>query len=1175
MPIACPTSSTLPCFCIGGQLSTTCCDDAGEWPTLRVTTSLIGAGNETIIDPSNCATIVATMDERIITDSQGCWSTCQLPANFNGDDPELALQPSGLSWEIKVFAQDGDNGAFNLVAGPFVVAIDGAEDYDALGDCCLLTGPSGEQCINITCLLEALPTNPPTARFCDSVAACLNPISGTGLLANKITGSYEDGWIANLECADIDGCLPDLLIRTDGTALGVAQSGDHDHTANIVVTSTDAGQIATIGDDGGTFIDCAAVVACIGTITGTGLLANKITGDPAAGWIANLECADIDGCLPDVVFTTDGNATGVTQSGPHDHVVNAVLRSTDADQILTTGADGGLFLSCATVASCITIPDAPVLSVVTDGTATGVTVNPLDDHDIDVRVTSADAGQVATIGADGGTLVTCETINGCVNFTYVEFDPLTHDAGMIEGAGTIADPYQIPLPTIDVEITGIAITNTVVNADGSTTVTYTVTETDDGDADPATHNFDVVFPAAAELNFEYVTFDPALHGNGTIEGAGTTADPFQIPVCCDTYQYVTYDPAVHAAGTLVGAGTAASPYQIPLPTATTEPDEYEYVEFDSAVHTAGTLAGSGTTAAPYQIPLPTDICDLLDDLTAASQTAAATDEILVIQTDGTCARKTIPSGTTDTNTTYTLDDNDTAAIRLVDDQNTLISSISLCDLVDDITQVGTAPTGGLVLTYDPVADACSLAPAATGGTVDICAELATVTDAATWSPTLPLVTNDCEVITAGDVQPDHVLTSQSVPASACNDLTGGTVTSSVTSMTDQDAGGGQLGTLVIGPSFIDAADIAPISVTLPPATVGCVQFVQVSWGGRNNPPDFFPDLGQFVAAGNMAGDVANLTQVVPQTLAWSGTARTQVFAVDVTGTGGGSLDITFPDADAVDPYEGVINWMVYEACGFTVSDLDVGSSVSTVAVGSNDATNSPGDLSPAPAIDMGSCDAVFFGVGRHVGPNTSGVPSETPGDDPWSPSTPAVNQVAEIATFSFSSQCQIGVTAGWIDADTGPVTFSHVGNTSFIAGDPAQWVAIPLSCSTAGGGACETVEASLDTTNPACNGPSRQRVDVTGNICVSVSPGSRIEITPTIAGTDLDPIVFDNTGNADGIETCIPYQYTETLAAVIPSGTAAATLTASFSAEETNGTGNAGDAVVFNEWTLESELIHA
>lgn len=1117
MPATCPTGSTLPCFCIGGQLSTACCDDAGNWPKLKVTTELIGAGRDPVIDPTNCAIVVPSFIEDVLEGTAGCWCTCNLPATFNPDDPELALQPSGLLWKIQVFAED-EGGVFQLVAGPFETGIDGSKDYGALGDCCLLDGPCGE-CINITCLLEAPATEPPTDRFCNAVMACLAPITGTGLLAGKVSGDYDAGWVIDLTCADIDACLPDLVFSTDGTSIGVTQGGPHGHTVNAVVTSADPSNIATIGPDGGTLVDCGAVLGCLSGLSGTGVLAGNVTGNYTDGWVIDLTCEDIQAC----------------------------------------------------------IPAESELSLTTDGTTTGVTPDPTDDHKADIVVTDADPSNIATIGPNGGTLVTCDSVLGCVNFEYIPFNPVTHDAGAIEGDGTPTAPFQIPLPQVDVEIENVAITNTTVNADGSTTVTYTITEADDGDANAPTHTFDVTIPAAAELNFEYVSFNPTDHANGVIEGSGTTADPWQIPVCCDTYRYVAYDPAVHTVNGLVGDGTAANPYQIPLPATAPTPDVYQYVDFDSTTHTSGTLAGSGTTAAPYQIPLPPDICDLLDDLADATQTAAATDEILVIQTNGDCARKTIPAGTTDTNTTYTLNDNGTSNIRLLDDQGTVISTIALCDLLDDIMQVGTAPTGGLVLTYDPVNDACSLAPAPTGGgTIDICDELAKVTTAATCSADLELITNECEVVTVGDLQPAHILTDVTVPASACASLSGGGATASITSMVEQDAGAGQLGSLVIGPSFVNVADISPLTVTLPPATNGCVQFVQVSWGGQNNAPNFVPDLGQFVAAGNVTGDATGLVTAVPATIAWGGTARTQVFAVDVTGTGGGTVDITFPDlATGVDPIEGVVNWMVYEVCGITVSDLNTGSSISTTAVGPDGGGNSPGDVSPAPAIDAGSCDAVYFGVGRHVGPNTSGVPTEEPGDDPWSPVTPAgVNVVSEIASLSYSSQCQIGVTAGWIPGDTGAVTFSHVTNTGFVAGDPATWVAIPVSCSTAGGGDCETVEASLDTSNPVCNPPARQRVDVTGNICVSVSPGSRVEVTPTIAGTALDPIVFDNTGNADGIERCIPYQYTEMLAGVIPPGTPAPTLTASFSAEETNGTGNAGDAVVFNQWTLESELIH-
>ena len=43
------------------------------------------------------------------------------------------------------------------------------------------------------------------------------------------------------------------------------------------------------------------------------------------------------------VVTTDGNGVGVTQSGVSGHVVDIVLLSTDADNDVTTGSDGGVY----------------------------------------------------------------------------------------------------------------------------------------------------------------------------------------------------------------------------------------------------------------------------------------------------------------------------------------------------------------------------------------------------------------------------------------------------------------------------------------------------------------------------------------------------------------------------------------------------------------------------------------------------------------------------------------------------------------------------------------------------------------------------------------------------------------------------------------------------------------
>lgn len=201
------------------------------------------------------------------------------------------------------------------------------------------------------------------------------------------------------------------------------------------------------------------------------------------------------------------------------------------------------------------------------------------------------------------------------SFTYVEYDEAVHgdlSAPNVVGSGTTADPFQIPICCDDttIEVLDIAITGTVTNPDGSTTITYTLTEEDDGDGNPPTHTFDVVFPPAAELNFTYVDYDTAVHDNGVVEGDGSAANPWQIPLpCCPEFTYVEYDPAVHgpldALNPIVGDGSTADPYQIPL--CCPEDQEFEYVEYDPAIHgpldALNPIVGDGTVASPFQIPI--------------------------------------------------------------------------------------------------------------------------------------------------------------------------------------------------------------------------------------------------------------------------------------------------------------------------------------------------------------------------------------------------------------------------------------------------------------------------------------------------------------------------------------------------------------------------------------------
>lgn len=128
--------------------------------------------------------------------------------------------------------------------------------------------------------------------------------------------------------ATLVACIPEetaLVVTTDGNATGVGQSGNVDHIVDLVVTDPDAANLLTVGPGGGSFLDCAAIAACD-------------TG-------------------PDLVVTTDGDATGVAQSGTNDHTVNIIVTSTDTDNLISVGADGGSFLDCDAIAACSTAPE--------------------------------------------------------------------------------------------------------------------------------------------------------------------------------------------------------------------------------------------------------------------------------------------------------------------------------------------------------------------------------------------------------------------------------------------------------------------------------------------------------------------------------------------------------------------------------------------------------------------------------------------------------------------------------------------------------------------------------------------------------------------------------------------------------------------------------------------------
>lgn len=762
MPTICPAPSSLPTFCVGGQLSPGACDNLVS-QDIRVQLRLVDqAGNpvDVVTDPTSCGEIVSSVVEEIHENTSGCWCVCLPFANYSSVDGNRAPIPATTAWQIQLFVGDATLGNWQPVGQQRRFSIDADFDYaEACGDCGPYTVSCGD-CIPIVCLLEtdgnpAVVPSTPNALFCDAVMGCMQEtVNDLQVQINNIPTSFT--------------YVPwDPATHVNGTIVGAGSPADPFQ----VPLPFDQEQFFT-------YVVYDAAVHSTGTPVGSGTNA-----DPYQIPLPQTICDMLAG-----VQTVNGVAPVGTQ-----------------------------FLG-----SDCTFYDLPAESV----------------------------------------------------YQYVDFNSVTHASGTIAGSGTTADPFQIPLPPTPPdggEIENVELVSTTTDpALNTVTQLFRITETDDGDADPATHDFSVVIPVPQAASFAYAPYDAATHGAGAITGTGTAADPYQIPLSPDVcsqlgglpaatgatletdevlviqadgscarktiapsvLSYSPYDPATHQAGTVVGSGTTADPSQIPLPPV------YTYVPYDAATHDAGAVAGAGTAASPYEIPLPptpetqvevtgisitgnvtnpdgsttvtytltetddgdadpashsfdvvfpaaasnADLCDLIAALTAATGTVLASDEVVVIQADGSCARKTLP--TSGGSVTVGLSDDDTSTINLVDTTSgSVISAIPLCDLIDDLTVSGTFSVNGVNVFYDPVTESCGLQPQAAYQYTNFDAATHTAatglagagTTADPYQVALPLVTSvykegstiaydvdyvdlngDAQTLTAGDPVPDGI-----------------------------------------------------------------------------------------------------------------------------------------------------------------------------------------------------------------------------------------------------------------------------------------------------------------------------------------------------------------------------------------------------------------------------------
>ena len=422
MPVACPNPSALECVCIGGQLDPACCDEAFGWPTLKVTAELIGVTRDGVFDPTNCAQVPPTKIEEIFETGDGCWSTCDLKPNFNSDDPDLALQPGDTKWKITVQGSQNFNpvdgtGNFTVLAGPWEIAIDGAEDYSALEpECCV--GPEG--CVNIRCLLGPQATLPPTNLFCEAVYACLAPIAPAGLIS--VTGDFQNGYTIGLTCDDVAGCFG-----------GIGQGGIAQVTGDFLAGFTVS-------------VTCADVVACVQpALDGLQSQIDANTAAIASAVAAAQSCCDANAAViadnaADIAANSDAIAAiDICGAMATSHTVS-ITESNDPDSVPTGTLTGS---GCEGFTLQLEIPQVSLVDVcgfmATDHTVTftegtdplaapsGTLVgNGCDGFALDIELPPCPVTTCATDPATGAAVV-IDLTTGTPTYTSADGSPWTGD----------------------------------------------------------------------------------------------------------------------------------------------------------------------------------------------------------------------------------------------------------------------------------------------------------------------------------------------------------------------------------------------------------------------------------------------------------------------------------------------------------------------------------------------------------------------------------------------------------------------------------------------------------------------------------------------------------------------------------------------------------------------------
>lgn len=211
----CPNPSTLPRFCIAGQVDPIC--PIGEediQPVISVVVELVNPDGGMVCDPTTGAAIKTGEVYRERFEESFCWCTCPLPANV-AVNPDEALTPQGTYYNFTV-----NYGGETVMDLTEIVL-----DADDLATATLEDFACGE-CIPIKTLIGELPVLPPAPTFCDAVEACLPEYEDTNTtyeIVDNTDGSFShtgsDGTEQIIPVCDLLDDLPEAAdtLPTDGT----------------------------------------------------------------------------------------------------------------------------------------------------------------------------------------------------------------------------------------------------------------------------------------------------------------------------------------------------------------------------------------------------------------------------------------------------------------------------------------------------------------------------------------------------------------------------------------------------------------------------------------------------------------------------------------------------------------------------------------------------------------------------------------------------------------------------------------------------------------------------------------------------------------------------------------------------------------------------------------------